>query len=238
MRQVIGFAEQYYTLWSFNNDMTDGYFVKNLSMDFELAKSKVDGEYTIDLNQRGFSSWHSNGQDLREAEEDEFSFGGLRNDKIMEATDVWQLERACKEETPGRQKIAVNRLMEIGAYDLVPFRNGYWTRAERDEIRENEKELKRLASLKGGHHYSHGDRVELELKKLDSFWFESPYGGGCAVVTYESKDGKIFKYLGGRPTEEIGKERFHKICATIKHSEYNHKDETKLLRIKLIDDGK
>ena len=233
MNQVIGFAEKYYTLWSFNDDMTDGYFVKNLSMDFDLAKSKVDGEYTIDLNQRGLSSWDSSGQDLRDAEDDEFSFGALRNDKIMEATDLWQLERAGKEETPGRQKIAVKRLMQLGEYDFVPFRNGYWTRAERDEIRESEKELKRVASLKGGHHYSHGDKVELELKKLDSFWFEGSYGG-CAVVTYESKDGKIFKYLGGRPTEEIGNESFHKICATIKHSEYNHKDETKLLRIKVI----
>ena len=233
MNQVIGFAEKYYTLWSFNDDMTDGYFVKNLSMDFDLAKSKVDGEYTIDLNQRGLSSWDSSGQDLRDAEDDEFSFGALRNDKIMEATDLWQLERAGKEETPGRQKIAVKRLMQLGEYDFVPFRNGYWTRAERDEIRESEKELKRVASLKGGHHYSHGDKVELELKELDSFWFESSYGG-CAVVTYESKDGKIFKYLGSRPTDEIGNESFHKVCATIKHSEYNHKDETKLLRIKVI----
>ena len=233
MKQVIGFAEQYYTLWSFNDDMTDGYFVKNLSMDFELAKSRVAGEYTIDLNQRGFSSWDSSGQDLRDAEDDEFSFGGLRNDKIMEANDLWQLERAGKEETPDRQKIAVKRLMQLGEYDFVPFRGGYWTREERDEIRESEKELKRVASLKGGHHYSHGDRVELELKELDFFWFDSPYGG-CAVVTYESKDGKIFKYLGSSPTDDIGNESFHKVCATIKHSEYNHKDETKLLRIKAV----
>ena len=233
MNQVIGFADKYYTLWSFNDDMTDGYFVKNLSMDFDLAKSKVDGEYTIDLNQRGFSSWDSSGQDLRDAEGDEFSFGALRNDKIMEATDLWQLERGGKEETPGRQKIAVNRLKELGDYDFVLFRKGYWQRAERDQIQAEEKELKRVASLKGGYHYSHGDKVEIEIKELDSFWFEGSYGG-CAVVTYESKDGKIFKYLGSRPTDEIGEIHFRKVCATIKHSEYNHKDETKLLRIKVI----
>jgi len=237
MKQVIGFAEQYYTLWSFNDDMTDGYFVKNLSMDFELAKNRVDGEYTIDLNQRGFSSWDSNSQSLREAEEDEFSFGALRNSKISEATDIWQLERACKEETPSRQRIAVNRLNELGDYDFVLFRKGYWQRAEKDQIQAEEKELKRVANLKGGHHYSHGDKVELELKELDSFWFESSYGG-CAVVTYESKDGKIFKYLGSRPTDEIGNESFHKVCSTIKHSEYNHKDETKLLRIKVMKEDK
>jgi len=233
VNQVIGFAEKYYTLWSFNDDMTDGYFVKNLSMDFDLAKSKVDGEYTIDLNQRGFSSWDSSGQDLRDAEDDEFSFGALRNDKIMEATDLWQLERAGKEETPGRQKIAVNRLMRLGEYDFVPFRNGYWAREVRDEILAEEKELMRVASLKGGHHYNHGDRVEIEIKELDSFWFESSYGS-CAVVTYESKDGKMFKYIGSRPTHEIGEIHFRKVCATIKHSEYNHIAETKLLRIKVI----
>lgn len=237
MKQVIGYADKYYTLWSFSDDMTDGWFVKNLSMDFELAKSKVDGEYTIDLSQRGFSSWHSNGQDMREAREDEFSFGLLRNTKISEATDIWQLERACKAETPSRQKIAVNRLHQLGDYDFVLFREGYWQRAERDKVLAEEEELKRIESLENGHHFNNGEKVHLELKELYSFWFESSYGG-CAVVAYESIDGKIFKYVGSCPNNGIGNERFHKVCATIKHSEYNREDETKLLRIKIIKEDK
>lgn len=234
MKQVIGFTEKYYTLWMVNADDSDGFYLKNLSMDLDVAKSKIEGAYEIDLERRGTTWSFPSYAELRDAEIDEFSFGLLRNEKIVEATDIWQLERACKQETPDRQIIATNRLMEFGDYDFVPFRGGYWKRGDRDEILTTEAEEQRVANLESGHFYNHKDKVELELKVLDAFSFASVYGG-CHVRIYESIDGRIFKYLGGSPTYEIKDNGFCKVSATIKHSEYRGEKETKLIRIKAED---
>jgi len=229
VKQIIGFAEKYYTLWSFDDDMTEGYYVKNLSVSLEIAKSKVEYD-DIDLDLRGMS-WSSHPTQNIEAKADEFSFGMKIGNKILESSDVWQLERATKEETSDRQELAVERLMELGDYDFVPFRKGYWQRTERNQILAEEKEEKRRANLKTGHFYEAGQKVELELSLLDRFSFESVYGW-CSVRVYESKDGCIFKYMGNRPTLELDSDGFHKVVATIKHSEYKGIKETKIIRIK------
>ena len=61
MKQVIGFTNKYYTLWKVSDpyiywksdestvERIDYIYIKNLSMDFDSAKSKMDGEYDIDL---------------------------------------------------------------------------------------------------------------------------------------------------------------------------------------------
>ena len=234
MKQVVGFAEKYYTLWMVNADDSDGFYLKNLSMDLDVAKSKVEGEYEIDLERRGTTWSFPSYASQPDADIDEFSFGLCRNLKIMDSNDVWQLERATKcETTPERQNLAVKRLMELGDYDFVPFRDGYWDRKERDEILTTEAEEQRVANLERGYFYNHKDRVELELKLLDAFSFSGDYGG-CYVRIYESIDGRIFKYLGGSPTNAINGNSFCRVSATIKHSEYRGEQETKLLRIKAI----
>ena len=253
MKQVIGFTEKYYTLWMVNESETDGYYVKNLSMDLDIAKSKVEGEYEVDLERRGTTWTFPSYCELPDAEADEFSFGMFRNQKIMETgnhkvskdrqyiiptdDDIWQLERAAKSETtPERQELAVKRLMELDSkYDFVPFRDGYWDRKERDEILEHEAEETRKANLKRGHFFNDKDKVELELRTLEAFGFDGSYGY-CNVRTYESKCGRIFKYLGSCPPDlneleyhytksgkryiTIEDDSFYKVSATIKHSEY------------------
>lgn len=236
MKQVIGFTEKYYTLWMVNESETDGFYVKNLSMDLNIAKSKVEGEYEVDLERRG-TTWDygGGGMDMPEPATDEFSFGMCRNFKIMDSDEIWQLERAAKSETtPERQELAAKRLMELDSkYDLVPFRDGYWDRKERDEILTTEAEEQRVANLERGHFFNHKDKVTLELKELEAFSFSGDYGG-CYVRIYESIDGRIFKYLGGSPTNAINGNSFCRVSATIKHSEYRGEQETKLLRIKAI----
>jgi len=251
IKQVIGFAEKYYTLWDVYEDNSDGFYVKNLSMDLDIAKSKVEGEYEVDLTRRG-TTWNydDGGMDMPEPASDEFSFGRCRNLKIMESDEIWQLERACKEETPERQELAVKRLMELdNKYEFVPFRNGYWDRKERDEILKHEAEETRKANLKRGHFFNDKDKVELELRTLEAFGFNGSYGY-CNVRVYESKCGRIFKYIGTSPPDlneleyhytksgkwyiTIEDDSFYKVSATVKHSEYktrvyvgsNYKDQT------------
>ncbi len=241
MKQVIGFTEKYYTLWMVNESETDGFYVKNLSMDLNIAKSKVEGEYEVDLERRG-TTWDygGGGMDMPEPATDEFSFGMCRNFKIMDSDEIWQLERAAKSETtPERQELAVKRLMELDSkYDLVPFRDGYWDRKERDEILEKEAEETRKANLKRGHFFNDKDKVELELRTLEAFGFDGLYGY-CNVRVYESKCGRIFKYVGTCPPDlnkledhytksgkwytTIEDDSFYKVSATVKHSEYSRR---------------
>lgn len=80
--QVIGFAEQYYTLWDVsvpyrkyinNHDFfiqQDYTYIQNLSKDLDKAEEKIEGEYRIDLTLRGeqgnrFTNRIGRGTDLK-----------------------------------------------------------------------------------------------------------------------------------------------------------------------------
>lgn len=105
MKQVIGFTNKYYTLWEVSDpytywiskensvERTDYTYIKNLSMDFDSAKSKVVGKYDIDLDLRGAGSFHRDFRIDPVYGDDEFSFGMLKGEKIAESNDVWQITR-------------------------------------------------------------------------------------------------------------------------------------------------
>tara|TARA_Y100000310_G_C20623396_1_gene784542 strand:+ start:307 stop:1089 length:783 start_codon:yes stop_codon:yes gene_type:complete len=240
--QVIGFAEKYYTLWEvypcarvvYSSDGpmaregTQYNYIQNLSMDLEKAESKLEGDYKIDLYLRGGRSFWKARQ-VFEAKADEFSFGLLKGQKISDSDDVWQLERAMvEEESQDKKDLAFNRLQGLDIY-VVTFRGKYMTAKDRDELLIKEH----IDNLKAGHHFNDGDKVELEIKELDRFGFDGYYGW-TAIVEYESKDGKLFKYMGGSPKRSDDFEEFTKVTATVKHSDYKGENETKLLRIKQV----
>lgn len=281
---TIGFTEKYYTLWSvgepyeekhYYNGLCIGstwkqdcHYMQNLSMDFDKAKAKAEtlGDYQINLELRGHSSFsYTISSDIKNRDEyyphDCFSFGRLESVKIMEVDDIWQLERAYREErSPRRRVYARRRLIELGRlvrytwYDKKTY-NANWGKSDESgyclepdyqtkKIRynyatperfENSKFTDYVASLENGHLFEDGAKVELEIKRIPklSFSFNGSFGR-TYIETYETKCGKIVKYMGSSPLDI--EENFTKVQATIKHSEYNGVDETKLIRIKDLTD--
>ncbi len=78
--------------------------------------------------------------------------------------------------------------------------------------REAEREAQQEMS---GHHFNDGEKVILEVKELKSFSFQGAFGTQF-VVTYQTKCGKIVKYVGGSPQEFEGEEK-HQL--RIRHAE-------------------
>src|ERR1035437_5356390 len=87
MRQVIGFTNVYYTLWqvgepykSYHDKYNftwkqDTRYIQNLSFDFEAAKAKMVGEYSIDLELRGHTSFTTSLHSGSDLELWQFPFG-------------------------------------------------------------------------------------------------------------------------------------------------------------------
>lgn len=235
---TIGFTNQYYTLWYVSIPKMNKYtqevnynYVQNLSMNYEDAlkkmQEKFSDDFAVDLSLRSDSSFTTT-KDMREEliPTDCFSFGKLEGQKFSDCDDIWQLDRAkdagqCKEE---RRINARNRLVELG--ELVEFEGEFLTKFRVENILKD-----RFFKKGSGHHFNDGEKVELELKEFERFNFDG-YFGLTWVVTYISKDNKFFKYMGGSPCPKI--EDFTKVKFTIKHSEYNGSQETKILRMKVL----
>jgi hypothetical protein len=226
--RTIGFTEVYYTLWEVGeiyeepvfynglkvgvNYKQDVFYVKNLSMDLEKAKAKmVDEKYCIDLELRGHSSFtRTTGSNIKNREDyyphDCFSFGRMEGARFIDATDVWQLNRAMEEEKSKRRRaMARRRLIELGA--LVPY---VWFQeiGEDDgtvtKIRRNYATPSQILAFKikamEGHHFTDGQKVTLEVKEIESFGFKGSFGW-TSIRVYETKCGKIVKYVGSSPIE-------------------------------------
>jgi len=129
--QVVGFANEYYTLWHVSEPYreyvgehsfymkVDKTFIRNLSKNYEEALAKVEGEYRVDLELKGTShTWTS------KLEKDydlwRFTYGKLEGDDMRECNDVWQLTRAMNSELNPRRRVwARRRLLELG--ELVRY---------------------------------------------------------------------------------------------------------------------
>lgn len=268
---VLGFTSQYYTLWTIgepykkytagmviNGVFTGSYewvqdvnYVQNLSKNFEDTVAKItaiaagEGEdvgYTVDLELRGTHSWtRSTGAKGDDTPADVFTFGKLRGERISEATDVWQLNRAMEQELGARRKaLARRRLIELGELVKYPhtevrfgdsgevstFRR-YSTRRLRDS-----EEAKKERAAASGHFWTNGARVTVKIKEVHRMGFESAFGYTC-IVSYRTEDGKLVKYMGGTPPS-VSTEEFMEVKATVKHDSYKGVDETKLQRIKTV----
>jgi len=65
--------------------------------------------------------------------------------------------------------------------------------------------------------HQNGDKVELELTEIHRFSFETQFGY-CSIVTYQNKEGQIYKYKGGTPPN-INDLEYSKVKCTIKHAD-------------------
>ena len=184
MKQVIGFTNKYYTLWKVSDpyiywksdestvERIDYIYIKNLSMDFDSAKSKMDGEYDIDLGLRGAGSFSKTFKDTANA--DEFSYGKLHGKKINEATDAWQLKRAMdSEDTKERRSLAYKRLLELDV-DVVEYKDSYMTREDCDKFIFELKNTKSM--LKSNYVGDVNDSYEGDVLVTETFSFDSYYG--------------------------------------------------------------
>lgn len=234
---TIGFTNTFYTLWDVSEPFTtqvNSYttrtkttctYIKNLSTDLEKAKAMLAGqEYQIDLELRGSFSFTRIIGDVKLP--GVFHFGKYAGQEISKCTDLKYLQWYCNNKTEQRD-LAMSVLAEHGYTEL----GGHvYSADELDEMRERQELEQYLNTLQQGHMFEHGARIELEIKKVGEFWFESMYGS-TAVVTYATRCGKLVKYVGGSP-QDVGSE-FCTVAATVKHTTYDGQPETHLQRIKI-----
>lgn len=230
-------------------------YIKNISKD----ENKVSQLYpNIKPNHELFgrnSSWEKTTK--IEAEVTQFPFGKLIGCDIATSNDVWQLTRLYeggKQIGARRQVIARRRLLELGElvrYDWLDcidskYEEGdcnyniircmanrkYATKKQAIELEIEKDESTRKAATV--YHHQDGEKVEVELKRIESFGFETQYGY-CYICKFISRDLKVYFYKGSTPPN-INEHEYTKVKCTIKHNEYNGEKQTLIQRSKVISD--
>ncbi len=253
---TLGFTSTYYTLWQVSEPYQywvdarhfemrqDCNYLQNLSMNKYAAIAKIAqmGEYVIDLQMRGSHTFSRTLSAGNTYEVYEFSFGSCAGMDIRVCENVWQLQRAMESEHNIRTRaIAKRRLIDLG--ELVRYT---WFESSLNDTEIGASHTKRLytnashiASIEAAknapvsaHYFAQGEKVEIEVKEIGYFSFETPYGR-TSVCTYKTPDNRMFKYIGSTPPD-VSKDEFVKVKATIKHDNYNGTDETKLQRVKVL----
>lgn len=252
---VIGFGGQMYTLWHWSLEASyfmshDGKyhktrewvrqtFVKNLSSSLDKAK-RMYPNARIDLNLKG-DSWAGSGftYDKPVYEDYQFCAGMVRSEDIRVSDNVWQLNEVFEgnraEGSKRRRVYARRRLIELGElvrYNWVDYDGIEHKYATPKQVEWQERQKEKERQIEESHFlHSDGEKVELDVKKVGSFGFETQYGY-CHIITYESPDGCIYKYKGSTPPSISGE--FTKIRATIKHNEYNGEKQNLIQRVKIL----
>ncbi len=257
---TLGFTNVYYTLWQvedpFKRYLTSEEWVmeqacsyqQNLSMEYEKAVEKIaamsNGNYAVDLELRGnhsFTRELSKGDDF---EVFQFTFGKLRGSDIRTCDDVWQINRAMTSEKKIRTRaIAKRRLIELGEIvrhtwveEATVFNGGNdnenFLKPTIKRLYATKSQMDKLNGPVSAHYYNDGEKVELELKEISHFGYETQYGW-TSICIYATPDNRMFKYKGSTPPE-VSKEGFCKVKATVKHDEYQGVAETKLQRVKVL----
>jgi len=240
---IIGFTEQYYTLWSFVDEtiyVTDANgkhwpshkvvhytYHKNISMDEEAARAAYP-DAKLDMGLRGESTWTWN---AKEEEGEDLSphiikFGrhcGQTVDYIIEEDfeyAMWMVNKAD---------------ISLATRELFHANKKVWARImEEETAHEIAKDRKELERLSMGHHYTNGEKVELEIAEVyAAFGFDTQFGH-CSIRKMMTTDNKTVIYMGSNPPDYPEEGKF-KIKATIKHDEYRGEKQTKIQRIKIIE---
>jgi hypothetical protein len=226
--KVIGFAEQYYTLWNVEKtivemnrfqtkEKTHFLYIQNLSKDFDKAKAKVNEPFELDLDLKGDKrEFYTEGEPQGVIPNDVFKNGKYRFEKIADCIDIkyvlWYYSETNNE-------CALKVLLNNG-FQLV---EGVLYNAE------DAKKQKHSLGLKRGHLFEDKKRIELKIKTIESFSFEGHYGR-TYIEIYETSCGCEVKYMGSNPPN-ISDEVFESVKVTIKHDNYSDLDETKIQRI-------
>jgi len=252
--RTIGFANTFYTLW----DVSAPYkhrisqheiqwrvqktYIQNLSLSLEKAEAKLEGEYAIDLDLRGSTSfWEAVGENESTLKDYEVPFGRNIGWDIRECDDsenmvklLWNVylkkDIVFTDTNPvnasWKRPIVYARRQLFNLGILIKHDGQFMIPAYVDKY-----DAKKLAeSLKMGFFFEEKEKVVVKLKEVKRFGFESRFGF-TTIVTYMDKKGRSFKYMGASPKDEF--DGFKDIAFTIKHSEYNGVKETKMLRMKI-----
>ena len=253
---TLGFTSMYYTLWevgepqkrytsgaTVNGVFTGSFYMEqqctymqNLSKDYDTAVRKIEeisgGKYGIDLDLRGHSSFVRNcGSEGNDMPDYVFSFGQLAGHDIRMATDVWQLNRAMKEERGRRRRVyARRRLIELGELVRNPFGGDNYITPTHFKYLSDKADK----ASKSGHFFENGSRVTLTLKRIGGTSWHVQFGYRQSIMfleEYITEAGQHVKYKGSSPLDI--NDEFVEIVGTVEHSEYNGLPETRLKRMKL-----
>lgn len=251
---TMGFTNVYYTLWEVD-EPTERYnvyisskeivqhccYIQNLSKDYAKALKKIEEKangqkFKIDLELKGHYSFdrilYTELVELYEIWQ--FSFGRLAGLDIRTCEDVWQLNRAMREEKNIRRRLyARKRLIELG--ELIKNVYGPDFGSDKyiptDQYRRIKEKLQE--SNMSGHFFTNGERICVTVKKLRSTCFDTQWGT-TFIQILQLQDGRIVKYKGSSPIDFNESDQYLTIKATVEHGEYNGQIETRLKRPKII----
>lgn len=245
---TLGFTTTYYTLW-FVDEPTEKLnvycsskqivqtcsYIQNLSTDYNKAIAKIheksNGQYKIDLDLKGHSSFDRIISERSIFENWQFSFGMLAGMDIRACDDVWQLNRALSKEDNKRRRVYARcRLIELGELVRNTFANPgedkYISPAHFKYLQEKRDQVQA-----SGHYWTKGEKVTITLKRTGGVAYQTQYGK-CWIDFYITDDGKVVKYKGSTPPDI--NEDFVTVSGTVEHSEYKGLPETRLKRIKIL----
>lgn len=240
--KAIGFANEFYTLWDVtvepmyvsvngqhrqSGNKTIRTYFQNLSTNLNKAKDRFTELTGIsapepDEDLKGISKSWTTTEDFEVYSSEEFNFGKYAGKNISECEDIEYLKWMFNEISGDRRELVSKVLVTSGM-----------VRYDEDTIcsKEKAKLFKHNASLKTGHHYTAGEKVELDLTVRSAFNFNGHFGTTYVYEFYTSNL-EVVKYMGSK-CHDINEGDTLSVKATIKHSEYQGEKETKLLRIKI-----
>ena len=244
---ILGFTNDFYTLWHYHTSWipwveqgrTTHYYpkhscvyVKNISMDYDSAvdymQKKYDQHWEEDLALRG-EQFSSRDRSLFQdhCPSHLIKFGKYRASEVADIADTdpnylsWYRSELPNESD--HYAFATQELLRVG--ELVKYKGEVMTNKQMEWKKSDAK----LAKMDSGHLFNEGERLELEVKLVKQFGFDTDWGY-MVIQTLMTKDKKIVKYKGTSP-KDISKDQFIKIKATIKHSIYKDTKDTMLQRI-------
>lgn len=230
-------------------------YIKNISMDLDKV-NRLYPELSIDHSLCGITGREWTKFVDIPVTETQFPFGMYKGTEISECNDVWQLMRCYEHGStvfgPRRKVLARRKLIELGElvrYDWLQcidarhigeneehvvrcFQNRkYATKSiVLDEEKRKAEELRKAASE---YYFTDGQKVELSVKEVDRFSFETQYGYTTILTLVEENTLRLFKYMGSAPPN-LDVDEFNKVSCTIKHKEYRGEKQTLLQRIKIL----
>jgi hypothetical protein len=231
---AIGFSGSYYCLWYWRTEYSSTgefqkyFYQKRISTDIDKVK-ELYPDYPIQMDLHG-RKWMRTTKKPIVFAPNLFPNGRLIGADISTCDDIkalWALYLTNREGIGRNRVYARRRLVELG--HIVRYANSksnYCSPAYAAKLEAAKVQVRGLF-------YNNGERVDLAVKKVHSFSYESQWGIQY-VVEYVDTDNRVFKYKGNTPPYFENQDDFTSIKATIKHGNYKGQDETLIQRIQVL----
>lgn len=239
-----GARNMMYTLWTYNvgSQYVKPLFIKNLSTSKEEALkeamefSENSGRIFLDESADELKPIKR----VNKWTESMVTFGKNRGIELSECDDKFILwvAKGCplfdnKEQVWANHYFGGENFQKIAQTIAVEKNLGV---IENDKFYTNDHYAKlkakreQLSSLITGHHYSDGERIELNLKLINEISYESVFGI-VRIYKFIDQENKVYTYKGNKQLF-LEKNQDFKCKATIKHDEYKGEKTTYIQRIK------